>query len=105
MENSKSVFEIPMKLAKELAYLEVLSKVKDMIYEIKNKKFFTYKVDDNFKDIYHIFFDNQFLISQKFPSTSSVDSYIKILEYGFSKGCAWSFEKIVDDIKDGVKVS
>ena len=100
---SKDPFEASMKLAKNLADLDILAKVKQIIDEVKEKPHFTYKVDENFSDIYHIFYDNKHIISQKFPEPDMVTKYIGVLEYGFMKGVAFTIESLVDSIKKDMK--
>ncbi len=101
----KNPFEISLKLAKNLANIEFLGKVKDVIASVKDKKFFTYKPDEFVKGVYHIYFEDKFVITQKFLDANSVEKYVGILEYGFQRGVAYSLEGIVDAIHKDVKES
>lgn len=104
METSnKDPFEASMKLAKNLADLDILAKVKQIIDDVKEKPHFTYKVDENFSDNYHIFYGDKHIISQKFPEPDMVTKYIGVLEYGFMKGVSYTLEELVDSIQKDVK--
>ena len=107
MENNEkpsidSLGEPWAKLSRELAYLEILNDVKNILNLIPSKIFFTYKEDDTEKGVYHIFFNDVVCTKAKVNKVEDIETLIKTLEFGALRGCAFTLETLVDKMQEKI---
>ena len=70
--------------------------------EDKIKDSFSYKADKNHNDIYHIYYNNRHIMTQKTSDSKDVETQIEILKLCFNYGCLWALEKTVSAFKDDI---
>jgi len=107
MENNEkpsidSLGEPWAKLSRELAYLEILNDVKNILNLIPSKIFFTYKEDETEKGVYHIFFNDVVCTKAKVNKVEDIETLIKTLEFGALRGCAFTLETLVDKMQEKI---
>jgi len=90
------------KLSRELAYLEILNDVKEILNVIPSKIFFTYKEDETEKGLYHIYFNDVLCTKAKVNKIEDIETLIKTLEFGAMRGCAYTLETLVDKMQDKI---
>ena len=90
------------KLSRELAYLEILNDVKNILGSLATKIFFTYEQDKEDHKLYRLYFNDALCFSTHFQNEEQVQSFIKALEFAAMKGSAYSLEILVEKIQDTV---
>jgi hypothetical protein len=90
------------KVSRELAYLEILNDVKNILGFLTTKVFFTYQRDLGDSDLYHLYYNDTLCFSTHFQDEKQVESFIKALEFAAMKGSAYSLEVLIDKMQNNV---